>query len=123
MSITLIVFLCAGLGIVALIGHKHFELATGRKTFISHVTNYTNEHVRTGAGVVQKVNRDNVARVVGWLIAYAIYLLRKAFIYIQNRSYSKKIVDIVSGKHVDKNGPGASLFLKRIKDHDRVDSL
>lgn len=123
MSITLIVFLCAGLGIVALLWHKSFELATGKKTFISHVTNYTNDHVRTGATVVRQVNKDNAARIAGWLIAYAIYLLRKAFIYIQNRSYSKKIVDIVSGKDVEKNGPGASVFLKRIKDHDRVDSL
>lgn len=123
MSLTFIIFICAGLGIIAMFGHKHFELATGKKTFISHVTDYTNDHVRSGATVVRQVNKDNAARVVGWVIAYAIFLLRKASIYIQNRSYSKKIVDIVSGKHVEKNGPGASVFLKRIKDHDRVDSL
>lgn len=122
MNALLITFIASGLGIVAMLAHKYFEVTTGKKTFISHASNYTNDHVRTGAKVVQSVNMQNATKVVGWVIAYSIYLLRKLFIYIQNRSYSKKIVDVVSGKDVVKNTSGASIFLKRIKDHDRVDT-
>lgn len=121
--ITFIVFVLSGLGIVALLGHKHFELATGKKTFISHAANYTNTHVESSAKVVQSVNMQNVTKVIGWVVAYSILFLRKFFIYLQNRSYSKKIVDVVSGKDAGKNTSGASVFLKRIKDRDRVDSL
>ncbi len=120
---TLIIFIASGLGIVALLGHKYFELTTGKKTFISHASTYTNTHVTKGAKVVKSVNMVNITKIVGWIIAYSIYLLRKLFIYLQNKSYSKKIVDVVSGKGTEKNTSGASVFLKRIKDHDRVDSL
>lgn len=121
--ITFIIFIASGLGIVALLGHKQFEVSTGKKTFISHASNYTNEHVNKGAKAFQSVNMENGTKVIGWIIAHSIFLLRKLFIYLQNRSYSKKIVDVVSGKGVDKKTSGASVFLKRIKDHDRVDSL
>lgn len=121
--VTFIIFIVSGLGIVALIGHKHFEISTGKKTFITHASGYTNAHVNKGAKVFQSVNMDNATKIVGWIIAYSILILRKLFIYLQNRSYSKKIVDVVSGKGVEKSTSGASVFLKRIKDHDRVDSL
>jgi hypothetical protein len=120
--ITLIIFIASGLGIVALIGHKHFELSTGKKTFISHASGYTDAHVHKGTKVFQSVNMENAGKIAGMIIAYSIVVLKKLFIYIQNRSYSKKIVDVVSGKGVEKNTSGASIFLKRIKDHDRVDT-
>lgn len=121
--VTFIIFIVSGLGIVALIGHKHFEISTGKKTFITHASGYTNVHVNKGTKAFQAVNMENATKIVGWVIAHSILILRKLFIYLQNRSYSKKIVDVVSGKGVDKNTSGASVFLKRIKDHDRVDSL
>ncbi|MBP9701837.1 MAG: hypothetical protein KBD47_02550 [Candidatus Pacebacteria bacterium] len=120
---TLIIFIASGLGIVALLGHKYFELTTGKKTFISQASTFADEHVTTSTKVFKMINAQNATKIVAWFIAYGILLLRKLFIYIQNRSYSKKIVDVVSGKGTDKNTSGASVFLKRIKDHDRVDSL
>ena len=121
--VTLIIFIASGLGIVALLGHKHFELSTGKRTFISHATNYTNSHVTKSVKAAQAVNMENLTKLVGLVVAHSILLLKKFSIYIQNRSYSKKIVDVVSGKGAEKNTSGASIFLKRIKDHDRVDSL
>ena len=39
-----------------------------------------------------------------------------------NITLTQKIADIVSGKSVQKNTDGASIFLKRIREHDRVDT-
>lgn len=123
MILQLTIFIVAGLGIVALLFHKYFEVYSGKKTFVSNLSDYTNTHVRSGVKVVRSVNMENAAKIFGWTLAQGIFLLKKMFIYIQNRSHSKKIVDIVSGKSVEKSTQGASVFLKRIKDHDRVDLL
>lgn len=114
------------LAIIGMIGFKSAELRSGKKSWISRLSDRTNHIVHDYYARFRKfisyINRRSALALIQWIAYHILSWARNAYIwaYRKARSHapSKKVIDMVKGQvEVDRNS-GSSFYLKSISEKD-----
>jgi hypothetical protein len=105
-----------------MIGFKALELRSGRKSWISRISDKTNhifhDYIDNIKRYISYINRRSALALVEWIAYHILTWARNFYIWTYKRAHayppSKKVIDMVRGKgEVNRNG-GSSFYLKSI---------
>ena len=114
------------LAIIGMISFKGLELRSGKKSWISRLSDNTNHIVRdyyySTRKFISYINRKSAVAFLQWIAYHILSWAREAYIWAYKKAHahgpSKKVIDMVRGKgEVNTNG-GASFYLKQISEED-----
>src|SRR3989344_9353131 len=112
---------------LSMVGFKAMEMHSGRKSFISKLSDNTNHIVHNAYDRIIKsisyINRKSAIALIEWIACHILSGARKVYIWAYNKAHahppSKRVIDMVRGKgEVNRNG-GSSIFLKKISEDDK----
>ena len=119
-------FYISFVGIIGMLGLKSLEIKSGRKSWISKLSENTNHIVYAGYDSVKRVlshlNRKSAIALIQWIAYHILSWARELYIWARKKAHahppSKKVIDMVRGKgEVKKNG-GTSFYLRSISEED-----
>lgn len=119
---SVISFYISLLGIIGMISFKLAEIRSGRKSFISRLSDKTNHKVHEFMNrvrtLISYINRRSALALVQWIAYHILTWARNAYIWAYRKAHahapSKKVIDMVRGRgEVNRNG-GSSFYLKSI---------
>ncbi len=114
--------------IIGMISFKRLELISGKKSWISRLSDKTNHKVRYYYKnlrlFISYINRKSALALVQWIAYHILTWARNAYIWVYHKAHahapSKKVIDMVRGRgEVNRNG-GSSFYLKSIS-KDRIE--
>lgn len=123
---SIIAFYVSLIGIISMIGIKSRELKSGKKSFISRLSEYTNHiihdyHARVIV-FIKYINRKSALALVQWIAYHVLTWARNLYIWAYRKAHahapSKKVIDMVRGKGEIKRNTGSSFYLKSISGND-----
>jgi hypothetical protein len=115
-------FYIAMITIIGMISFKSAELKSGKKSWVSRLSDKTNHRVYYYYGSIKLfisyINRKSALALVQWIAYHILTWARNAYIWAYHKAHahapSKKVIDMVRGKvEVNRNG-GSSFYLKSI---------
>lgn len=110
------------LAIIGMISFKGLELRSGKKSWISRLSENTNHIVQDYYYKTRKfisyINRKSAVAFLQWIAYHILTWARNAYIWAYHKARahapSKKVIDMVRGRgEVNRNG-GSSFYLKSI---------
>lgn len=116
---------------IGMIGIKTAEINSGKKSWLSRLTDVTNLSMHNAYMWIKKVlsyvNKHNAIALTQWIAYHILSRIRQLYIILHKKAHayphSKKVIDMVRGKgEVNKNG-GASVYLKRISEDEEREIL
>jgi hypothetical protein len=119
---SIISFYISFFGIVGMIAFKLSEIKTGKRSFISRISDKNNhkvrEYYRTFRRYVSYINRRSALALIQWIAYHILTWARNAYIWAYKKAHahapSKRVIDMVRGRgEVNRNG-GSSFYLKSI---------
>ncbi len=119
---SIIAFYISFIGIIGMISFKARELKTGKKSFISRLSGYTNhiihDYYARLVGVLKYINRRSALAFVQWIAYHVLTWARNLYIWAYKKAHahapSKKVIDMVRGKGEINRNAGSSFYLKSI---------
>jgi hypothetical protein len=119
---SIISFYISFLGILGMIGVKMAEIRSGKKSWVSRMSDKTNHKVReyyyNTKKFISYINRKSALALVQWIAYHILTWARNAYIWAYKKAHahapSKKVIDMVRGRgEINRNG-GSSFYLKSI---------
>ena len=109
-----------------MISFKAVEISSGKKSWISVMTEKTNHifhniynHIKK---VLSYINRKSAIALIQWIAYHILSWARDVYIWAHKKAHahphSKKVIDMVRGKGEIKKNGGVSFYLKRISEND-----
>jgi hypothetical protein len=119
-----IYFLVSFAGILVMIQLKAKELRSGRKSWLSFITQRTDNFFNNVFSGVRTFfsyfNRRSALALTQWIAYHILSWVRSAYLWIREKAHahphSKKVIDMVRGRgEIDRNS-GTSFYLRKISD-------
>lgn len=123
---SIIAFYISFIGIIGMIGIKSRELKSGRKSFISRLSDHTNHIVHDYYArivvFIKYINRRSALALIQWIAYHVLTWARNLYIWAYRKAHahapSKKVIDMVRGKGEIKRNTGSSFYLKSISGNE-----
>lgn len=122
----IISFYVSLIGIVGMISIKSVEINSGKKSWVSRLSDNTNHLVHDAYDrtrtFISYINRKSALALVQWIAYHILSWAREFYIWAYHKAHahapSKKVIDMVRGKGKEYKGGGASFYLKRISEEE-----
>jgi hypothetical protein len=119
---SIISFYISLLGIMGMITFKARELKSGKRSFISKLSDRTNHIVHDYydkvVTLIKFINRRSALAFVQWIAYHVLTWARNLYIWAYKKAHahapSKKVIDMVRGKGEVNRNSGSSFYLKSI---------
>lgn len=122
LDISILSFYISFLGIAGMIGFKALEEKSGKKSFISKLSDLTNHRVHAAQEKLGRFfsyfNRRSALALIELIAYHILSWVRRVYHWLYNKAHShapsKKVIDMVRGKvEINKNG-GSSFYFKNL---------
>lgn len=119
---SIISFYVSFLGIISMVGFKAIELRSGKKSWISKLSDKTNhkvhEYYDNFTNTLRYVNRHSALALVQWIAYHILSWARNVYIWAYKKAHShapsKKVIDMVRGRGEINRNSGSSFYFKSI---------
>ncbi len=125
---TTLSFYISFLGVIGMISMKSYEIRSGRRLWISKITDKTNRFFTKVyfyfTKLISYMNRKSAIALIQWIAYYILSWARETYIWAHKKAHahppSRKVIDMVRGRGEIKRNGGSSFFLKRISEVDEI---
>lgn len=113
-------------GILGMIGFKLLEIRSGKRSWISKITDSTNHIVHDSYDRIREIlsyiNKKSAVALIQWIAYHILSWARNIYLWIREKAHahppSKKVIDMVRGKGEIKKNGGSSFYLKQISEKE-----